>query len=592
MGKRFNPDEFLAGVAGTTNQTPVTPDTKVAGQAPSKPASTQIPQANVKVKFNPDAFLAQSGTAVRAPGELEPAVMGDKYSTLEAFTEGAKQGATLGFQEEGEAALTAVAESLREAFTGASTLAPGEGIGAKYQKERDRLRGRIEDINKESPYVMLTGQLLGGGPLAAGTGGTGLVRNIAASAAQAGATAVGEADKLDAETAGKVGSSALFAAGLSGILGAGGKVLVKKGGDLLVKNGKKSFTIGKELQKSFTDEDLQRKIATKMVSTPKELNELVAATKQAVGQEKGKILQEFGEMPVSVNITEAFGDAFDSIYKMDVRVDRKLGRAKKAALQDLFNMKKSIMESGKEISEGVYELPLKAVDDLQGQMKNVIYTQGVYKRFPLLNGKLKGAERGLNKAVVAADEATGSGQLKDLNKAFVALFDMEGKKLSPASVKGISDPQNTTALKQFTEFFEEFDQVPTAIKEKYMPTVSNYVAKDLPDTVTKAQIMRLVTGRDPTSGVSTGDFQRAAAVQMATGNPFAAAIAVSPASLRAEAVNKLGAAVGQAGEVLGQTGRTAVEGAALLGQGAGRAATIQGSAALGQDNPINLGQQP
>lgn len=585
MGNRqtptgFDPKAFLQGTSPRARAQQAIPEEKEAKQTSS-------------ANFNAVEYIAKSKPA---PAKLNETTT-KEVGITDALLAGAGQGATLGFQDEAVANVNAAVESLREVFGGATTLIPGGTFQEKKEAELARLRGNLVEVKDARPISYILGQIAGGAPAGIAAGGTaGVVRGAATAAGQAGVTTVGEAeDKLSQETAKKAATSAILAGTLAGVLGAGGKILRKKGGDLLVRNGKKSFAIGKEMQESFSDPTVQRKVTEELVDMPNQIDDIIQTSKQSLGEVKERLLQENGDIPVIINLKETFGKTATQLRELESGIDDLAIKGKSLARQKLTGLIRELKGRGevfKKDGNTLVEISLREAEDLKRQLGRSIYQQRVFNKgprtaVPEIDRIMKGFERNFDEAIVLADDTLGSGELRNVNQAFRSLFDMEGKKMSTAAIKGISDPQNDGALKTMTEFFEEFDRLPNDVRTKYLPDMAEMQAIKLPNMVNKVQLMRLTTGRDPSAGFSSADFQRGAVVGVMTQNPLAAVAASSPPNVRAEALNRLGAVAGKTGAVLGQAGEVASQG---LGLGA-RGGLISGSASSGQGTQQILEQE-
>lgn len=158
--------------------------------------------------FNPDSYL----------GNKESPQQNSQYSPLQSAGLGALMGGSLGFADEAEGGIKALAN------------APGNKKSLKelYQQYREVARQKYDEAQKENPKSYLAGNLAGGVATGVATGGLG--EGIAGAAGLGALTGLGSSN-ADL-TKGDIKGAAIDT-GVGGVLGAGAGALANKVGSAL-----------------------------------------------------------------------------------------------------------------------------------------------------------------------------------------------------------------------------------------------------------------------------------------------------------------------------------------------------------------------
>jgi len=146
----FDPDTYLAIKQAALQQ---------AAQAPAAPSQG----------FDPDTYLAQKQAAIQqaANPQRMPANQLAQPGVLESLGRGAEQGATMGFGDEINGALSAIAQKAGEHSD--------ENLTDLYTKNRDESRSAMKAAEKAHGFVYGAGNIAGGLGTALATGGTDLL---------------------------------------------------------------------------------------------------------------------------------------------------------------------------------------------------------------------------------------------------------------------------------------------------------------------------------------------------------------------------------------------------------------------------------
>lgn len=157
----FDPDTYLAEKTAALQQ---------AAQAPAAPSQG----------FDPDTYLAQKQAAIQqaANPQRMPANQLAQPGVLESLGRGAEQGATMGFGDELNGALSAIAQKAGEHSD--------ENLTDLYTKNRDESRAAMKAAESAHPLVYGAGNIAGGLGTALATAGTGLAGEGVLGAAKAG----------------------------------------------------------------------------------------------------------------------------------------------------------------------------------------------------------------------------------------------------------------------------------------------------------------------------------------------------------------------------------------------------------------------
>ena len=112
------------------------------------------------LKFTPDSE-ARAPNNLKFTPEGQPQG-GEPIGIGESTLRGAGQGVTLGFQDEGSAALQAGMESVHNMFNPDSQIDPGLSLSDRYAQNRDNFRKQNADAEKANPGHYLAGNIAGG----------------------------------------------------------------------------------------------------------------------------------------------------------------------------------------------------------------------------------------------------------------------------------------------------------------------------------------------------------------------------------------------------------------------------------------------
>jgi hypothetical protein len=144
------------------------------------------------------------------------------------------------------------------------------------------------------------------------------------------------------------------------------------------------------------------------------------------------------------------------------------------------------------------DVPLANAVDAQSELGSIIFDQKAYQKIPAINGAAKSFWGSLADGTSKADIAGGSGgDLANINKMFKTMYAMDENALSGATIKGLTDPQNASAYKAYSDFITPFSKLDPGVRTALAPEMEKYITQDFQKSLLKAQIMRLATGRVP-----------------------------------------------------------------------------------------------
>lgn len=326
-----------------------------------------------------------------------PEVSSSAEPALKSFTQGALQGVTSGFADEGAGALTAFDKAARDIFKGRVSPADVQGfyenVKGNYKSARDKYREGFDKSKTDNPKTYVTGQFGGAIAQSAIPGmqispANGLLKVIGQSAAQGALQGIGENENEE-----NLGSDITKSALIGGASGAIGKRLSKltdaKGlAESAGENAAKALGYTKrfiskggkdraiEVGKTMLDEGV-----VKPFSNPDTMSEGVSDLISKTGNDIGQFLKKKGSgydtksaivaldnlRPRASDGDVLIGGAYDEINKL---IDNAVNTARahkkgvipfeeangfKNLLQDIVNWKSTDLESnvGKQIAGAV-----------------------------------------------------------------------------------------------------------------------------------------------------------------------------------------------------------------------------------------------
>lgn len=477
----FDPDKFLA-----EKQVELAPEQSPKG-------------------FDPDAFLADAS-----------AVDAAKPSVADSAGRAASQGATAGFGDEISAGVSALIPT-------ATDEALGRSFTDRYAASRDAIRNENALAEKAHPVVSALTEIATSAPLAIATGGGGL----AALTAQGAIYGLGKSKK---ETLGEAAKDTAVSGLLSLGLGAaipGAKQFIKelpeaglnravtefgdeiatrapkliedKAGNLTIKYGaglKESAQVGRDMQAALHDPNVQAQITSELNAQPQRISSLINETKSELGKSWDPLIKEHGAASADVN--SALKESYSRVNDIGVAKQGDPVRAglKADLLEKMDTVSKELLAQSP--TGKLEDIPLLALAQSQEQLGRQIFKQKIFAKDSTVNGAAKSFFHSIKDAFVAADKKNGSGgSLGEINKVFAALYEMEGanSKIAGSTLKGLADPQNTSARKAYDRLIKPVLSLDPKIREALTPKINAYLSNDFQKAVTKAQVMHLVTGR-------------------------------------------------------------------------------------------------
>lgn len=475
-------------------------------------------QAESEATPAPEADVAPWEMFAEAQPEDAPT---ERMPISEAVGINAAQGPTAGFGDELSSLVSAIIPTETD-------KALGRDYGDRYQSIKKTFDKDLAKATKDRPIISALTEIVTGAPLAMATGGLaklGLAKQAAVAGAQGAAYGLGKSKKATAAEAVKDSAlSGLVSFGLTGATGAVGQFAkdlkiaglssgvdefgnaaskmpapiakATKEGDILIKYGvglKDSFKVGREMQEALNDPTVQNKIVQEANAVPTDLfgikdtpdSGLVGATMNSLQEAKKPILQQYGSVPVDP--AKAFSkELYDSIYAIQPGVNDKvqLGR-------DIL-LKKTI-----EIEDALRANPTLATLDQQKRMLGkTIWEDGVFQGAGPAERSAKKVWSKLTNLLHEVDRTEGSGgNLANIDEVFTSLFKMKEKPLKGTTLISLTDPQATAADATFQSFKRPWVSLPMDLKRSLAPELDDYLTQRLPTVVTKAQIMKLVSGR-------------------------------------------------------------------------------------------------
>lgn len=313
-----------------------------------------------------------------------------------------------------------------------------------------------------------------------------------------------------------------------------------KTGDITIKYGmgsKDAFKLGREMQATLADPNVQNQITKEANNVPIKLfgvegtpdRGIVGNTMQSIGTTKDNLIAKYGTTPV--NTAKPFETIFKTINAIEEGTNDKVATGKKFLEA---KVKQLIENLQKASPDGTLEnVPLKAVDAEKAALGKSIWEDGVFQGSGKVERVAKGIWNGVKDALQTADKNAGSGgDISHLDDVFSALYKMKSKPITGGTIVGLADPQNVGADKVFTNFTRAWGTLSNDLKQAYAPALNDYLTKEMPKTVAKAQIMKLVTGR----GLQAKD----GLLSQAAPSIFSALHSIGPANI----ANRLGATLG------------------------------------------------
>lgn len=444
---------------------------------------------------------------------------------------GAGQGITLGFQDELSAAISAILPTALD-----------KEMGRGYKERRKAIlaqeRSRLSELEEASPGAFMAGELAGGLALP-GAGGASTAGRIAGSAGLGALQSLGKTEVEDnADLLKEATKGAAVSGAFSGILAAAGKVAKT----LLGKKTEAAFEAGRDMKIALSDEKVQKQVIQDLKNFQPALSQAVQSAKQRVGAELDSVIQQ--NSGVKVNALEAFKSVDDELGKaLAKKAAYKLSEKDDAAraMQNLDNVSKTLQERLLKTSPTgkLSEVDFVEAARLKQELRSMIFDDEAFSGNPYADKLAKGLYKKLGSVLDKADDSAGSaGKYKALNDTYAALANSKPEKIRAAHLKAFTDPQSTS--EQLERAIKPLFSMDPALRAKLVPEVAEQLDKKMPEIVTKAKLMRLVTGRDPVDAMGADDIARGMASYALSGSPAIAGLMTLSPSVFADTANKAG----------------------------------------------------
>lgn len=442
----FNPDEFLA-------QKQV--DTAVGGSAK---------------QFDPDGFLAAADAV--SPTDFGP-------SKTESFAKGAAQGATLGFGDELSAAAGALVPT-------ATDNALNRGYTDRYAAQRDQLRSGNLQAQDANPISYLGGAVGGGLPSAIATGGSGLLRQVAAGAGIGGASSLGYSqDQSFADASSNAGKSAALGGALTLLIN-GGLQLISKGVKSLTKGPATAGKISYELEKSLNDPIVAQQVGKSIDDVGSKFATLSQETRSQIGQNLDTLASRTN---ARVNPNSVISSIVDKLDNFDPGRNA-LGQAAKADLKDdIAAISKDLFQNADKDGN----ISFQDLHKLKQNLSQVVFEQGKYADNSYVDKLAKNLYSGIASTLKTADK---TGEYSNLSKVYQTLSSSDPHAFSANALKYLQDPWDVTARGRLGRLLGDMQDMAPDLRSTYMPKLASFIDNEFQDAAVNAEILKKVGGKN------------------------------------------------------------------------------------------------
>jgi hypothetical protein len=441
---------------------------ETASSAPASSASESLPARMLKDAVVPGALLQDIYGSDLVQGGIRPTL-------------------GRGFQDEGTAALDSVVESIREKLTGSTSLAPGESLSKKYETAQKLEKQKQTTAEQRSPGISMAGKLIGEVPQALATGGASLGTQALLAGGASALQTLGESDdKTSQKSLTQAAKDGALSFGLTGALGLGLK-LIQKGANYFIKGPKASFQLGREMKDALTNPATQEAVGNEIIDASDNLEKLVFQSKDQVGQGlKQAAAANAGKV---VDVTEPITTAMKALDSFDPKASDAAIRAKGSLKSTIETYLEELSQAGGEADQ----IPFEQAHAIKQELGKIIYDQGEFAGDKYVNKLAKNLYRDVSKSLVEVDKG---GQYTQLNKVYTALASAEPDTLKSSIISGLSDPTNLSARERYFKVLGGLKSMDPQLKAQYIPELANYLDNDFDKLVTKAEILRTVSGKN------------------------------------------------------------------------------------------------
>jgi hypothetical protein len=518
----FNPDEYLTK--------------KQAAQ----------PAAGTKDGFDPDAYLTSRGikTAATTPAPQAPADSID-FSNPNTKAGAVAQAAAKGMSLGGLG--TDLAPLISAAFPTATDEALGRGYTDRVLAYKAQMDQSAAEAQVAHPIISAATQITTSIPKVVATGAAlkslGLTNTIGQAGALGGLEGLTQSKKESiGQTAKDVTTNALLSAGLVALpIGASkfikelpeaqlgsaadefGNQIGKaeslanfnKQGDLVIKYGpgaKEAFKVGKEMQAALADPAAQSAVIQDLNSQPQKIAGLIQDTKASLGEKWAPLIEQYGNS--TTDATGSFSKIYSAITKIAPEGDEIAQKSQQALLDRLKSVEDRLISQSP--TGTLKDVPLKALADEQQALGSIVFEQGAYSKAPAVNGAAKKAFGLLKNAFMEGDKEASGGELSAINNAYSALYKMQEVNLNGAALKALTDPQNASAANKYVDFVTPLLELGPDARSTLVPKIENYLTNDFQQSLTRAQVMRLISNRGPNGADATHSLLSLAGLRGAT----------------------------------------------------------------------------
>lgn len=429
--------------------------------------------------FDPDAFLAGKAEFVPPPALSSP-------TKVESAARGAAQGATLNFGDELTSAVDAGVEKLREVFTGKTSLAPGKGLGDKYQAALEQNRGQNKQAQEANPGSYSVGSLAGSLPAAIGTGGSSIPAMIGSAAAGGAIASLGESEGKSAEDATKeAAKSAAISGGLAAILGGTFKILSKGASTVGNTDAAKTFKMSYDLEKSLADPKVAQQIGKEFYQTGDEFAKISQEARSQIGQNLETIANR---VTAKVNPDSVIKGVVDKLDKFNPGRNA-IGQAAKDDLRDF------ITQVGQDLASQADEtgkVSFQALHKLKQNLGETVFEQGLYKDNSYVDKLAKELYRGVSSSLKSADA---TGEYSNLSKVYQTLSTSDPEAFSANALKYFQDPFNVDNSRKLGRLLGDIQELSPEVQKQYIPQLAHFIDNNLPNAALKAELLKKAGGK-------------------------------------------------------------------------------------------------